>query len=240
MKIRHLFLTAASILCGSIFISCEDFLDREPESSISPEIYFTDASQLQSWADKFYSAILPSSGKNSYGFYAEDKHTDNQIASDTPNRLTKTLWKVPQDDSNWKFENIYQLNYFLDNVLPKFGENLDGSQNQISGNLQSIRHYIGEIYFLRALDYFNRYQKFGDFPIVEHALTDDMEATTEASKRSPRNEVARFILSDLDKAATLMDGIDFATTRINRDLALLLKSRVALYEGTFLKTRWRN
>ncbi len=62
-----------------------------------------------------------------------------------------------------------------------------------------------------------------------------MEATTEASKRSPRNEVARFILSDLDKAATLMDGIDFATTRINRDLALLLKSRVALYEGTFLK-----
>lgn len=235
MKIRHLFLTAASILCGSIFISCEDFLDREPESSISPEIYFTDASQLQSWADKFYSAILPSSGKNSYGFYAEDKHTDNQIASDTPNRLTKTLWKVPQDDSNWKFENIYQLNYFLDNVLPKFGENLDGSQNQISGNLQSIRHYIGEIYFLRALDYFNRYQKFGDFPIVEHALTDDMEATTEASKRSPRNEVARFILSDLDKAATLMDGIDFATTRINRDLALLLKSRVALYEGTFLK-----
>ena len=124
-------------MCRSIFISCEDFLDREPESSISPEIYFTDASQLQSWADKFYSAILPSSGKNSYGFYAEDKHTDNQIASDTPNRLTKTLWKVPQDDSNWKFENIYQLNYFLDNVLPKFGENLDGSQNQISGNLQS-------------------------------------------------------------------------------------------------------
>ena len=78
--------------------------------------------------------------------------------------MTKTLWKVPQDDSNWKFENIYQLNYFLDNVLPKFGENLDGSQNQISGDLQSIRHYIGEIYFLRALDYFNRYQKFGDFP----------------------------------------------------------------------------
>ena len=56
MKIRHLFLTAASILCGSIFISCEDFLDREPESSISPEIYFTDASQLQSWACLLYTS----------------------------------------------------------------------------------------------------------------------------------------------------------------------------------------
>ncbi len=77
-------MTAASILCGSIFISCEDFLDRGTGIVHLSEIYFTDASQLQSWADKFYSAILPSSGKNSYGFYAEDKHTDNQIASDTP------------------------------------------------------------------------------------------------------------------------------------------------------------
>ena len=51
----------------------------------------------------------------------------------------------------------------------------------------------------------------------------------------PRNEVARFILSDLDKAATLMEGKNMTTTRINRDLALLLKSRVALYEGTWLK-----
>ena len=45
----------------------------------------------------------------------------------------------------------------------------------------------------------------------------------------------RFILSDLDRAATLMDGKNMVTTRINRDLALLLKSRVALYEGTWLK-----
>lgn len=58
---------------------------------------------------------------------------------------------------------------------------------------------------------------------------------SEASKRMPRNEVARFILSDLDKAATLMEGKNMTTTRINRDLALLLKSRVALYEGTWLK-----
>ena len=51
----------------------------------------------------------------------------------------------------------------------------------------------------------------------------------------PRNEVARFILSDLDKAAVLMNGKDMVTTRINRDLAFLIKSRVALYEGTWLK-----
>lgn len=235
MKAKHiLFITLFSSVSG-MFISCDDFLDREPESTISPEVYFTDATQLQSWADKQYSNILPGSSKNSYGFYSNDKNTDNQISSDTPNRFTKSLWKVPNSDSEWKFETIYQLNFFLDNVLPKFGDNLDGSANTIAGNVQSIRHYIGEIYFLRALEYFNRYQKFGDFPILEHALADKWEETVAASKRSPRNEVARFVLSDLDKAATLMDGVDMKTTRINRDVALLLKSRVALFEGTWLK-----
>ena len=47
--------------------------------------------------------------------------------------------------------------------------------------------------------------------------------------------MARFILSDLDKATDLLSGTTLSTTRINRDLALLIKSRVALYEGTWLK-----
>ena len=91
------------------------------------------------------------------------------------------------------------------------------------------------MYTLRALEYFKRYQNFGDFPIITEPLPDDETALIEASKRMPRNEVARFILSDLDKAAVLMNGKDMVTTRINRDLALLIKSRVALYEGTWLK-----
>ncbi len=66
-------------------------------------------------------------------------------------------------------------------------------------------------------------------------MPDDKEALSEASKRSPRNEVARFILSDLDKAITLLKAKNMPTTRINADAAILLKSRVALFEGTWLK-----
>ena len=66
-------------------------------------------------------------------------------------------------------------------------------------------------------------------------MLDDKEALSEASKRSPRNEVARFILSDLDKAITLLKAKNMPTTRINADAAILLKSRVALFEGTWLK-----
>ena len=107
---------------------------------------------------------------------------------------------------------------------------------QISGSDANIRHYIGEMYFLRAYEYFKRYQMFGDFPIVRNTLPDQMDPLVEASKRSPRNEVARFIISDLDSAIVLMESNpDKAKTRINKESALLLKSRVALFEGTWLK-----
>lgn len=226
------------LLAGLTFSSCEDYLDREPESQIAPERYFMEASQLQAYADKYYADILPSHD-GYYGMYDNDAGTDNQIGSTAPNSFAKNLWLVPNSDSEWSFSNIYNINTFFSYVLPKFGdakgEDLSGKNNVISGDLASIKHYIGEMYFLRACAYFAKYSEFGDFPIITEPLPDDASVLTEASKRSPRNEVARFILSDLDKAIELLGAKNMATTRIGRDAALLLKSRVALFEGTWLK-----
>lgn len=236
MKTIKYLLTSLSITVCSGFIACEDFLDREPMSDVSPEIYFTDVSQLVSYANSLYKDILPSHGQWGYGIFGEDEGTDNQVGLDAHDRFTSDRWKVPNTEtSNWKFEWIYRTNYFFSQVMPKFGETLDGKDNTIAGDLSLIKHYIGEVYFLRACEYFKRYQKFGDFPIITEPLSDDLAVLSEASKRMPRTKVARFILSDLDKAIELLGATDMATTRINRDVALLLKSRVALFEGTWLR-----
>ena len=213
--------------------ACDDFLDSEPQSSVDPDKYFTEASQLQAYADEMYPRVIPVSNKGYYD--TDDQYTDNQIPEVAPDRFFAGQWKVPYAEGNWSFETIYRLNFFFSEVLPRFGADMSGAQNTISGDLASIRHYIGEMYALRALEYFNRYRQFGDFPIITEPLQDDEAALVEASKRMPRSKVARFILSDLDKAITLLDGTDMSTTRINRDLALLIKSRVALFEGTWLK-----
>lgn len=236
MKTIKYLLTSLSItLCGG-FIACDDFLDREPLSDVSPEIYFTDVSQLASYANSLYKDILPSHGQWGYGIFGEDEGTDNQAGLDANDRFTIDRWKVPNTEtSNWKFEWIYRTNYFFSQVMPKFGESLDGKDNTIAGDLSLIKHHIGEVYFLRACEYFKRYQKFGDFPIITEPLSDDLGILSEASKRIPRTKVARFILSDLDKAIELLGVTDMATTRINKDAALLLKSRVALFEGTWLR-----
>ena len=84
--------------------------------------------------------------------------------------------------------------------------------------------------------YYFYLQKFGDFPILTTELNDaDYAGNVEANKRQPRNEVARFILKDLDEAIARMKPRANAITnhRLNKESALLFKSRVALYEGTW-------
>ena len=208
--------------------SCDILLDKEPTSQISPEKYLNEASQLGYYANGLYTHILPSHSGYSLTF-VEDQYTDNQAYMTPHPRYIKDSWTVPASGS-WYFKLIYDCNYFLERVLPKF------EKGEISGSTTDIRQYIGEMLFLRAYEYFSLYQQYGDLPIITKTLPDDQKVLTEASKRSPRNEVARFIISDLDKALDLMpDQFEGRHTRISRDCVLLLKSRVALYEGTFLK-----
>lgn len=118
MKTNRLYIPMLALALAAGFTSCEDFLDREPMSTIDPEIYFTDASQLESYANQLYDNILPSHGNWSYGIFGEDAGTDNQTGPDANDRYATGRWRVPnKDNDNWKFEWIYRCNFFLDEVL---------------------------------------------------------------------------------------------------------------------------
>lgn len=224
---KRYILTCFLVLSFAV-CSCDMLLEKAPTSQISPEKYLNEASQLGYYANGLYTSILPSHSGYSLTF-VEDQYTDNQAFITPHSMYLKDSWTVPSSGS-WYFKNIYDCNYFLEKVLPKF------EKGEISGSTADVCQYIGEVYFLRAYEYFVRYQQYGDLPIVTKTLPDDQDVLTEASRRFPRNEVARFILSDLDKALEIMpEQFESRHTRINRNCVLLLKSRVALYEGTFLK-----
>ena len=128
------------------------------------------------------------------------------------------------------FTDPLLCNYFFETVIPKY------EAGQITGGDDAIRHYIGEMYFIRAWVYYSKLKTFGDFPIVTKVLPDVKEELVAHSARRPRNEVARYIISQLDSAALYMqEDISGNKTRLTRDCALLVKSRVALYEATFEK-----
>ncbi len=210
--------------------SCNDFLDMEPESSLSPTQYLTTEDNIASYAIDLYN-MLPVHGQTSWGTWKNDAHTDNMVYSDPSDAFAPGFWKVGQTGGSYDFSEIYRCNYFFDNVLDNFNE------GKITGVAENIKHYIGEVYFFRAWSYFVKLQQLGDFPILKTTLDDNLETLVKASVRQPRNEVARFILKDLDSAIELM--LDTAprggSNRVSKDAARMLKSRVALYEGTFLK-----
>ena len=221
------------LIFGSLVFltSCEkDFLEKAPLSDITPEQFLREESQLAAYTIDRYQA-LPTHDNYTFGTFGIDANTDNMASFGYDDKYDPGQWRVDQNGGDWDFGNIFQCNYFLQTVIPRW------EAGEIAGSPEYIDHYIGEMYFFRAWEYFDKVQKIGDFPIVTTVLKDDLEELTEASKRQPRTEVVRFIISDLDKAIDLMlsTSPDGAQNRLNRACAQLLKSRVALYEATWLK-----
>jgi len=224
-KIILSFIGVLSILC-----SCSSYLDQAPLSTITPENYLNDESQLGSYSIARYS-IFPTHANWSFGTFGIDAATDNMATPSYDNKYVPGQWKVGQSGGDWDFGDIRQCNYFLNTVEPK------RKAGTITGSLTNIKHYVGEVYMIRAFAYFDKLQKLGDFPIVTSILPNEWQALTDASKRKPCNEVARFIIQDLDSAINLMQTTapDGKKNRLSKYCALQFKSRVALYEATWLK-----
>jgi hypothetical protein len=227
MKLHKLLFTTLAL--GAMFASCTDYLEQEPPSYLTPEGFFSSEDKVQAAANGLYASVLPGHGNWSYGTYANDVNTDNQMNNYSDTKYGNGLWLTSNTNSNWSWTNIRDINFQLNKALEAY------EAGEIDGSDTNIRQYIGELYFLRAYAYFTFMKNFGDMPIVTVALNDDEAELVEASKRQPHNEVARFILSDLDTAMTYMkEDFEKRHTRISYDAALLFKSRVALYEGSWL------
>lgn len=217
----------ATILIGTIgFTSCDSFLDDAPLSTITPEGYFNDADQLGYYAMKYYNF----GGSNMFG---NDAGTDSQYSDSYSSKFASNQAQVfvdTEQGDKWDFTGIRACNYFFQEVYDRL------EKNQIAGDKTMIDHNIGEMYMIRANTYFNKLQSFGDYPIITTVLPNDLQILTDSSRRCPRNEVARFILSDLEKASQLMKdkSPDGNNLRLSSYCAKLLASRVALYEASWL------
>lgn len=227
-NIKKFLKRGIALLCTGALISSCQFLDREPIDQLSPDSYHITAEQLGGFTINYYGTIF----RNNSGWFAGvatfDDGTDNQAAlGGNESMFLQDIWKVPTS-GGIGFGNIRNLNKFIEETEAKYAE------KKITGNENLVKHYIGEAYLIRAMLYFDKLKTFGDFPIVTTELNIDADLAA-ASKRMPRNEVARQILKDLDKAISLLQNNVAGKLRITKNAALALKSRVALYEGTFEK-----
>lgn len=225
----------ALLLPASVFAfaSCSDFLEKQPLSEVSPEVFFTESTHLEAYCNNMHTLFPDHSGTNgTLGRFTADQNSDNMAgASQNDNFLLRRV-QVPASGSYSSFSTIRNINTFLQRT----SENLE---NGTLANSSVNIHYIGEMYFFRAYVYYSLLTTYGDMPIVTEVLDDlDYAGRTEANKRQPRNMVARFILEDLDRAIERLQNKGSEPTanrRVNKQVAQLFKSRVALFEGTWEK-----
>ena len=213
---------AASILP---FSSCSDFLDREPITKPEAGNFLTGAIQVENYINGLY-MTLPSFSKFGLGVRSEEKNSDNIIAEKYDARLHGQNNQF-SGASDWQtgYQNLRKVKYFFHNYkVPEAQENED------------VLSLKGEAYFLRAYWHFDLLKKFGSIPVMD-AFWD--ENATIAGLQIPaktRNEVARFILSDLVEAKNLLHSRGkYSGIRINKEAAMVLAMNVALYEGTWEK-----
>ncbi len=215
------FYIALTIAFTIVSSSCnDDFLNRYPLDEIAPQTFWKTPNDLKLYANSFYEAFPVHRGWSG-GIFWFDNNSDNMVHGTYNSRLAGN-WTIPASEGGWSWSSIRSVNYFLNNT------------STVEGDQELIDNYVGEGYFFRALLYFNMVQQFGDVPFYSKALSTESEELY--NPRTPRKEVIDSIIADLDMSITKLPAVDKAEAfRVNRDVALALKARICLFEGTWEK-----
>ena len=212
-----------AILIGALALcSCEDYLTQENPNKIESEYYFTDESSLEIYTNGFIRSFATAIKSFVDGDKNADTHSwDGQAAYFMDNYSA-------DDATNWTTSNWSQLrsiNYYLDNM-----------RNAVASDA-ILDHYEGVGRFFRALFYIDKVQTFGAVPWYDTSIdATDQEALFK--DRDNREYVCRKILAALDYACTYCSpaaSYRNQASYIHRYVALALKARFCLYEGTMRK-----
>ncbi len=210
------------IACCLGFSACENYLTQENPNKIESEFYFADESSLEIYTNGFIRSFATSIKSFIDGDANADTHSwDGQAAYFMDNYSA-------DDASNWDTDNWAQLrsiNYYLDNM------------RKAHASAEILDHYEGVGRFFRALFYIYKVQTFGAVPWYETSIdATDKEALFK--DRDNREFVTSKILEDLNYACEhclTSSKYMLRASYIHRYVALTLKARFCLYEGTMRK-----
>lgn len=191
-------------------------LEESPVATTSKDEVFGTETGLRLYANSFYN-YLPSGN----GIVTEDYMTDINARKDRPIFLTEGAFGPTSSTAGWDWGSLRNINYFLEN---NNNQNVDVSVR---------RHYSGMARFWRAWFYFDKVVRFGDVPWINIPL--DVSDQQLYGGRDPRELVMDSVLADLNYAIANITSADNSRTRVTRNVALALKSRICLIEASYRK-----
>lgn len=203
--------------------SCKkDFLDRQPLNEYSEASLWTGVNDATAAANACYAGfengqrvtymdVASDNGHNPYPWEGWQQYGNMQLLS--PNNT----------GSQYNFTTIVRCNWFLASI------------DKTPMDQELIERMKGEVRFLRAYQYFQRSQLYGDFPLFTTMLTPEEANSIE---RTPKAQVVDFVLKELDEVSKVLpesySGDDRG--RITKGAALALKARVELFNEKFTES----
>lgn len=210
MKMRNIFKIVLGILVLGL-TSCEKDLTLVPEDTLSPETFFSNREELELWTNSFY---LQLDGADDLFNSNDDTHIDQGLGALIEGQ------RDPASEGGWNWSMLRRINYYL--------QNSENCQDEAARN-----EFDGVAYFMRAYFYFEKVKRYGDVPWYDQVLgSADDELLFQ--KRDDRGYVMDRVIEDLDRAIELLPA-NKNIARVTKWTALALKTRAALYEGTFRK-----
>lgn len=213
MKKHILYILAVLLMTAS----CKkDFLDRYPQTTISPELFFKSEKDLSLYVN----GLLSQPGT---GSYLSDQNSDNTattgaieiktIMTGTPSSRTIT--------GGWDWTRLRNINYFLDN----YGKAV------VSDEVKN--HYAGLVRYYRAMFYMDMVKRYSDAPWYSKTIAPSDTALLLMSS-TPRAVVVDSIMADFAfAAANVRESVPGGTP--GKWAVKTGYARAALYEGTYRK-----
>lgn len=207
--------------------SCKKVLERNPLDSLTVKQAFSNEQNIQLYVNSLY-LMLPAAqdiyGESGTleGYYFRGTILSDLIAWTQVNPYISGGF-TSRNAQGWSWGGLRNINYFLDH--------LQGSP--IPADRKDYYEGIGR--FFRAWFYFDKVKMFGDVPWYGHTIASSDSAQL-YKPRDPRKLVMDSVLADINFAAAhLSDQKDNSASTITKWVALALKSRICLFEGTFRK-----
>jgi starch-binding outer membrane protein, SusD/RagB family len=241
-NLKYIFNVLLTILLVSTACN-DDFLERFPLDQVSNETYWNTAGDLQTYNNHLYHLALDDvnvpilhghqEGFNSHfgSYWFLDGFTDN-LAPNHPRHdfymQVRSGRHVTPNNPVWFGFRGWNFVRAINVGLANYG------RANIPDNIRN--RYVGEARLFRGWFYAEKALKYGDVPWLDRELNIDSDELFAA--RTPKLEVMDNVLADLNFAVEHMPnnwGDGNAPGRLNRWAALLVKSRVCLYEGTWRK-----
>lgn len=228
MKRIH-FVSIMLIASLALFSCKKDWLTRQPKDILTDDQIWNDPKQYINLFANFYNRIPTDMGLD--GNWANMADYDDAMWSgssggDGRNNIISyptNRWEY------WDYGLIRDINLSIEKM------------NQLGTSLsaQQKKEFDAEFRFIRAWIYFEMVRRMGGVPIITTQLSYDYSGDASAL-RKPRNkeqEVYDFVASEMDAIKTAL-GTEVnkeSVTRVNKNIAMALKSRAMLYAASLAK-----